>query len=232
MDFDGARRAWRHLAGVFPDATGEAPADAAATIRTWRRLWNMAENKHDHHSPTMCTEPERPRASKTRDVNVWAVGKFAIGLVLLVRRLSWRCCWALFKYFESRPAGQGPREPGHASGRRQAAARAAAAEDSDSGSAGRCAPRRTRCWTATAGWTSSRASCAFRSIGPWTCWRSADCPLGSRRAAECRRRSERAHRERARREDATAGRTAGRRAAGAGSDAGESQSEACCRSSL
>jgi hypothetical protein len=42
----------------------------------------MAENKYD--SPHDVTEPERPEPGfEERDVNVWAVGKFGIGLALL-----------------------------------------------------------------------------------------------------------------------------------------------------
>ena len=65
-------------------------------IRTWRRLWNMAENKHD---------PDEPRNPHVRheqgDVNAWAVGKFGIGLALIVRGLSWRCCWGCFNISQS-----------------------------------------------------------------------------------------------------------------------------------
>jgi hypothetical protein len=65
----------------------------------------MAENKHDPHSPHDVSEPELPVGKfEERDVNVWAVGKFAIGLALLCV-----VCLALvlgaFKYFESMTGG-------------------------------------------------------------------------------------------------------------------------------
>ncbi len=64
----------------------------------------MAENRHDH-----ATEPERPTGKfEERDVNVWAVGKFGIGLALLCV-----VCLALllgmFKFFENQTGGARPR---------------------------------------------------------------------------------------------------------------------------
>jgi hypothetical protein len=65
----------------------------------------MAENKHDPHSPHDVTEPEHPVGKfEERDVNVWAVGKFGIGLTLLCV-----VCLALllgvFRYFENMTGG-------------------------------------------------------------------------------------------------------------------------------
>src|SRR5450759_3797506 len=60
--------------------------------RTLRRFWNMDETKH----------PNAPRAGhETTDVNVWAVGKFAIGLVI-VCAVSIGLLFGLLKFFQSR----------------------------------------------------------------------------------------------------------------------------------
>jgi len=68
----------------------------------------MAENKHDPHSPHEVTEPERLEPKfEERDVDVWAVGKFAIGLALLCV-----VCMALllgvFRFFENENGGPVP----------------------------------------------------------------------------------------------------------------------------
>jgi hypothetical protein len=69
----------------------------------------MAENKHDPHSPHDVTEPEQPVAKfEERDVNVWAVGKFAIGLTLLCV-VCLALLLGLFKYFENENGGSLPR---------------------------------------------------------------------------------------------------------------------------
>src|ERR1035437_8345857 len=63
--------------------------------RTWRRFWNMDETKH----------PRTPHAGQggheTTDVNVWAIGKFAIGLVV-VCVVSLVLLFGLLKFFQSR----------------------------------------------------------------------------------------------------------------------------------
>ncbi len=68
----------------------------------------MAENKHDSHIPET-PDHELPTGKfEERDVNVWAVGKFGIGLALLCV-----VCLALvlgfFKFFESQTGGARPR---------------------------------------------------------------------------------------------------------------------------
>src|ERR1039457_3582193 len=60
--------------------------------RTWRRFWNMEETKQPH-APQIRHE--------TTDVNVWAVGKFAIGLVI-VCVVSIALLFGLLKFFQSR----------------------------------------------------------------------------------------------------------------------------------
>src|ERR1035438_3151044 len=60
--------------------------------RTWRRFWNMDETK----------QPRNPQIGhETTDVNVWAVGKFAIGLVI-VCVVSIALLFGLLKFFQSR----------------------------------------------------------------------------------------------------------------------------------
>src|ERR1017187_253676 len=60
--------------------------------RTWRRFWNMDETR----------QPHNPRIGhETTDVNVWAVGKFAIGLVI-VCVVSIALLFGLLKFFQSR----------------------------------------------------------------------------------------------------------------------------------
>lgn len=64
----------------------------------------MAENKHDHP-----TEQERPVGKfEERDVNVWAVGKFGIGLALLCL-VCLALLLGLFKFFEAQNGGAKPR---------------------------------------------------------------------------------------------------------------------------
>src|ERR1017187_6390263 len=59
--------------------------------RTWRRFWNMDETK----------QPRNPQIGhETTDVNVWAVGKFAIGLVI-VCVVSIVLLFGLLKFFQS-----------------------------------------------------------------------------------------------------------------------------------
>src|SRR5271166_6367466 len=63
-------------------------------LRTWRRFWNMDETRH----------PEDPRLGhEATDVNVWAVGKFAIALVVMCA-FSLVLLWGLLKYFQSEQA--------------------------------------------------------------------------------------------------------------------------------
>src|SRR5579864_901022 len=50
-------------------------------MRNWRRPWNMAENKPTQHPRLDLNDPELRHEHK--DVNVWAVGKAAIILVLV-----------------------------------------------------------------------------------------------------------------------------------------------------
>src|SRR5450759_5462295 len=60
--------------------------------RTWRRFWNMDEIKH----------PQDPHAGhETTDINAWAVGKFAIGLVI-VCVVSIVLLFGLLRFFQSR----------------------------------------------------------------------------------------------------------------------------------
>ena len=69
----------------------------------------MAENKHDPHNPHDVTDPEQPVAKfEERDVNVWAVGKFGIGLALLCI-VCLALLLGLFKYFENETGGAKPR---------------------------------------------------------------------------------------------------------------------------
>src|SRR5260370_39425329 len=63
-------------------------------LRTWRRFWNMDETRHPHD----------PRfGHETTDVNVWAVGKFAIALVVMCV-ISLALLWGLLRYFQSEQA--------------------------------------------------------------------------------------------------------------------------------
>lgn len=65
----------------------------------------MAENKHDPHSPHDVTEPERPEPKfEERDVDVWAVGKFGIGLAL-VCVLCLALLLGFFKFLENQNGG-------------------------------------------------------------------------------------------------------------------------------
>ena len=77
MDFTAPIGSGRHLAGVLPDATGKAAADAAQRsapgggFATWQRITRI------------CPTASKPDRATRSDVNVWAVGKFGIALVLL-----------------------------------------------------------------------------------------------------------------------------------------------------
>jgi hypothetical protein len=65
----------------------------------------MAENKHDRHSPHDVSEPERPPAKfEETDVDVWAVGRFGIGLAL-VCVICLALLLGLFKFFENETGG-------------------------------------------------------------------------------------------------------------------------------
>src|ERR1035437_8136982 len=60
--------------------------------RTWRRFWNMDETK----------QPHTPHPGhETTDVNVWAIGKFGIGMVV-VCVVSIVLLFGLLKFFQSR----------------------------------------------------------------------------------------------------------------------------------
>jgi hypothetical protein len=73
----------------------------------------MAGNRHDHNesSDIEVRQPD-PNLPETlyehRDVNTWAVGKFAIGLALLCI-LSVGLLLGVFKYFEAREGGSRPK---------------------------------------------------------------------------------------------------------------------------
>ena len=56
----------------------------------------MEENKHPHQQP----HPNSPVGHETGDINAWAIGKFALGLIV-VCALSMGFVFGLFKFFES-----------------------------------------------------------------------------------------------------------------------------------
>jgi hypothetical protein len=65
----------------------------------------MAENKHDPQAPEEVNGPERPVPMfEERDVNAWAVGKFAIALVLICV-VSLALLLGMFRYFEAQTGG-------------------------------------------------------------------------------------------------------------------------------
>lgn len=68
----------------------------------------MAENKHDPDAPHEVPERDRAPMFEERDVNVWAVGKFAIAMAL-VCVICLALLLGLFRFFESQNGG--PRPP-------------------------------------------------------------------------------------------------------------------------
>lgn len=64
-------------------------------------------SKHDPHAPHHVTEPEGQPKFEERDVNVWAVGKFGIGLALLCV-VCLAILLGVFKYFENETGGPKP----------------------------------------------------------------------------------------------------------------------------
>ena len=101
MDFTAPVGTGRHLAGVLPEATGEAAADAAERsapgggFGTWPRISARGAR---------AAEPER--APRDRDVNAWAVGKFGIALALIVHSAPGRPAGAVSTISKSRDGGR------------------------------------------------------------------------------------------------------------------------------
>ena len=135
----------------------------------------MDENKHPHD----------PRLGhETTDVNVWAVGKFGIALVV-VCVISIALLWGLLKYFQSEQATPVANTvdpiklfPQPRLQRTPVldlrAIRAAEDKVLDS-----------------YGWVDQKQGwCAFRWLWQWTFWRSADCRLRFRQAAKRHPRNE------------------------------------------
>ena len=71
----------------------------------------MAENRPELHDTHPAPEPEPAPKFEGRDVNVWAIGRFAIGLTLLCV-VCLALVLGLFKYFETITGGTKTRVTG------------------------------------------------------------------------------------------------------------------------
>ena len=119
----------------------------------------MEENSHLHGNPA---------GHEASDVNVWAVGKFALALVFII---------LVSLVPPGRPLQVVPggrrNQPSPGYRAHEGVPRTTVAEDSRGSIWKSCAPKRISFSTATPGSTRKRAWCAFRSIRPSISWPSA-----------------------------------------------------------
>ena len=168
-----AGRARRHLAGVLLHAAEEAAAAAAARSAPARRLWNMETTTRQHPS----THRSRARAPRRRRLGRRQV-RHRLCVAGACSRRS-RCCFgtcSIATWTRARRGRRRPLDPAE-----ESAATAEPRLQADAGAATSKAMRAAEEQigsTATAGWTSRRASCGSRSSARWTCWRSAACRRG------------------------------------------------------
>ena len=120
------------------------------TIRTWRRLWNMDENKH---SPQPAESATRPPTS--------TCGRSASSASLWYRDAS--SPRPAVRAVQVLPGARRDRHYAHDHTAHQAVPAAPVCNRLRCSISGPSAPRKTRCCTATAGWISPRAWCEFRS---------------------------------------------------------------------